>query len=144
MFHSIFECNELKIKYETQNNFKYDYVIRMRFDTVFDENHKLSDEIEHCSKDKNTLYVCDYWNKLPNQLEDILWIASSDNMDIMCNFLIDRETLSEYISVDWQIHSKIYLDKHKIRINGFKTNKLYIYRDYHLEQNISPFNTELL
>ena len=67
-----------------------------------------------------------------------------DIMDIMCNFLIEREIESEYMHLDWQIHSKIYLDKHKIRMNGFKTNKLYIYRDYHLEENISPFNTELL
>jgi hypothetical protein len=35
MFYSIYKCNELKIKYENENNMKFDKVIRMRFDSDF-------------------------------------------------------------------------------------------------------------
>jgi len=144
MFHSIYECNQLKINYEKQNKIEYDFVIRMRFDVVYENGHTLLSEIEHCMKDKMLFYTCDYWNKLPTQIEDICWISSSKIMDIMCDFLLERETNIQKIAVDWQIHSKEYLDKFNIRVSGFEKNKLYIYRDYHLEQNISPFDTHLL
>lgn len=34
MFYSIFKCNELKEMYSYENNFVYDYVIRLRFDAI--------------------------------------------------------------------------------------------------------------
>jgi hypothetical protein len=34
MYYSIYKCNELKETYANENNFVYDYVIRMRFDLV--------------------------------------------------------------------------------------------------------------
>jgi len=36
MYWKIWKCNNLKIKYETENKFKYDIVIRIRPDTIFD------------------------------------------------------------------------------------------------------------
>lgn len=144
MFHSIYECNQLKINYEKQNKIKYDFVIKMRFDIIFDTEHTLLSEIEHCMKDTSALYTCDYWNKLPMDVEDICWISSSTIMDIMCDFLLERETDIPMNHYTWQTHSKIYLDKFNIPVYGFKNNKLYIYREYHLEQNISPIDTHLL
>jgi hypothetical protein len=37
MFKSIFESNKLKTQYELENNFKYDVVIRCRFDITIDK-----------------------------------------------------------------------------------------------------------
>lgn len=51
MFHSIQRCNNLKNNYERDHNFKYDLVIRSRFDLLFTEP-VIIQEINN-----NTLYV---------------------------------------------------------------------------------------
>jgi hypothetical protein len=144
MFHSIYESNQLKLKYEKQNNFRYDYVIRMRFDTVFNPEHRLSEELEQCSIDYNSFYFCDAWKKYPRQLEDVLWLSSSEIMNIVCDILLERETKVEHSCIDWQEHLKEYIERHQIPIRVFKRNELYVYRDFHVEKKISPFNISLL
>jgi len=73
MFYSIKVSNELKSFYEKKNNFKYDVVIRCRFDILinrFDIN--LSDI------DLSYIYTDTVGNGFPN---DQLAISSSENMD---------------------------------------------------------------
>lgn len=39
MFYGIYRCFKLVKRYEVENNFQYDYIIRLRADTVVKENH---------------------------------------------------------------------------------------------------------
>jgi hypothetical protein len=78
MFYSIYKSNQLKSEYESKNNFKYDLVIRCRFDIVinyFDLN--LSD------KDKYIFVGGEHHHGgqsgIPN---DQFAISSSQNMDL--------------------------------------------------------------
>ena len=81
MFYSIKSSNDLKSFYEKKNNFKYDVVIRCRFDIlieIFDIN--LSDI------DLSYIYTDAVGNGFPN---DQLAISSSENMDYYSS-LYDR------------------------------------------------------
>jgi hypothetical protein len=77
MFYSIKASNDLKNFYEKKNNFKYDVVIRCRFDILinrFDIN--LSDI------DLSYIYTDTVGNGFPN---DQLAISNSENMDYYCS-----------------------------------------------------------
>jgi hypothetical protein len=43
MYYSIYKSNELKKQYEIENNFKYDYVIRLRMDVQFEYELDIED-----------------------------------------------------------------------------------------------------
>lgn len=91
MFYSIKQANELKKQYEQENNFKYDCVIRGRFDSALMEEIRIE---EYDLKDVNFLdilhveteVVCDYF-----------WFTNSENMDLSCTIYDDLET---YIDID--------------------------------------------
>ena len=75
MFYSIMKCNDLKLKYEQDNNFKYDCVIRARFD------YNLNTKIDVSKLDLNNIYVnngCTHENLCVN---DHISISNSDNID---------------------------------------------------------------
>lgn len=42
LFYSMMNANMLKLKYETENNFKYDYVVKSRYDVVFSPDRKFT------------------------------------------------------------------------------------------------------
>jgi hypothetical protein len=73
MFYSIKIANDLKSYYENKNNFKYDVVIRCRFDISI-ENF----DINLSEIDLSYIYTDTVGNDFPN---DQLAISSSENMD---------------------------------------------------------------
>ncbi len=73
MYYSIWKSNELKKEYENKNNFKYDCVIRTRFDIKLDYFNLDLDKI-----DLNKIYVSGEINPYPN---DQLAISNSGNID---------------------------------------------------------------
>ena len=82
-WYSVYKCNELKKQYEIENDFKYDLVIRCRFDLNI-INFNL-DNI-----DPNYVYVCGELHRtnksgLPN---DLFAISSSKNMDIYSSIFV--------------------------------------------------------
>lgn len=75
MFYKIKSCNDLKSQYERENNFKYDLVLRGRFDNLY--KHTFDDnEI----KDANSLYLPLFGNF--SGYSDQFAFSSSDNMNI--------------------------------------------------------------
>lgn len=74
--YSFWKANELKKEYEKENNFKYDYVIKLRGDLIFWPNFILKPVMEYI-QGKN-------FKKLPMyHLEDMLYLSTSEGMDIM-------------------------------------------------------------
>ena len=89
---SIFLSNQLKRKYETQNNFKYDVVIRCRFDLPLKQEFNFQDyELD------KYVYVRDIkaeWNgqeipkgnkRIERCINDMFAFSSSVNMDKWCD-----------------------------------------------------------
>lgn len=85
MYHKIYLCNEIKKKYEIDNNFKYDLVIKLRPDLIIAEPIPVS-IIENINK--NTIYYpsinrYDYItsNKIIG-ITDQMALGDSESMDI--------------------------------------------------------------
>jgi len=85
--YSMMISNHLKKMHELRNNFKYDYVVKARFDNVF-QLHSYID-FQRDIKER-TIYFphigrlsCEY-NKL--NLSDCIFYGDSWGMDIMCDF----------------------------------------------------------
>jgi len=74
--YSFWKANELKKEYENENNFKYDYVIKLRGDLIFWPSMILKPILE--------LIMNSELEKLPMyHLEDMLYLSTSEGMDIM-------------------------------------------------------------
>jgi hypothetical protein len=89
MFKSIYESNRLKIEYELENNFKYDIVIRCRFDIVIDEIRDFS----VYSKDM-LIAKSGTLDGLP-VINDIFAFGSSETMDVYSDVINHLETIIE-------------------------------------------------
>jgi len=87
MIYSIFMSNKIKMKYENENNFKYDAVIRTRFDSIIVKPIHIS------NLNLDFLNVSQYTY---NQISDIFCISNSLNMN-------------KYSDV-WNTFKKIYDD----------------------------------
>lgn len=77
MWESIKRSNNLKIKYEKENNFVYDAVIRCRYDLKIESPIVIIDVAE------STLYTSGY-NPRTDIVEDILFYGKSAVIDTIC------------------------------------------------------------
>jgi hypothetical protein len=87
MLYSIMMANELKKRHEIENNFRYDLVIKTRFDLVFDEHSYFPIEniwprsIYHIAGNVGLNHT-DYEN---HGLNDLIFWGDSQSMDIATN-----------------------------------------------------------
>tara|TARA_Y100000593_G_scaffold74585_1_gene137365 strand:- start:4620 stop:5369 length:750 start_codon:yes stop_codon:yes gene_type:complete len=130
MWYSILKANELKINYEKQFNFKYDYVIRSRTDINF---QLVLDDIESYNKDEITMHK---WKTSHPQVtygyKDCFAIGGSDVMNIyssLYNYLVFylnsdtnyRNSIGGEDHIRNEYFLKWHLDKNKIKINEVDT-----------------------
>ena len=138
--YSFIQVNEMrKLREQEQyNGVPYMRVIKMRFDTIFGPNHTIEDELKYMDQ-KEYLATCDIWNKLPNKVEDVKWIASSNVMSIMQEWAeerLDASNITQRHLLDWQEHCKLFLDDRGLYSKPWMINRLYLYRDLHTHINI--------
>lgn len=116
--YSFWKSNELKKDFEKENNFKYDYVIKLRGDLIFWPNFKLEvilKKIINLSIDKIPMY----------HLEDMLYLSTSEGMNLMSGIghPFDGNLLEEFkINYPTDINKRIvkYIEDnfHNIEKNG--------------------------
>ena len=87
-WYKIYNCNELKKEFERKNNFKYDLVIRSRFDIEYGSN--IIDNPILYNKDDCmfTPYIYSY-----DLASDILSISSSQNIDKYCELFKNMDLI---------------------------------------------------
>jgi hypothetical protein len=113
---SVYIANELKKKYEQQNNFKYDCVIRCRFDTGFlqtfnFEEYDLSKHIYTQKVDNDVLY----------HINDSIVFSSSEKMDKWSELHLHiREVADKVVSEITELR-----EKYKNTGGGPDTHDLY-------------------
>mgnify|MGYP003640717655 CR=1 FL=1 len=101
------QCNEMRKKYEKENNFKYDFIIRARTDLVFGQKLVLNDVIE------NAIFLLKHFDsKIP--VHDQFAFGNSELMDIYCqlydHFLPrDKGGRSEEQLHNWLIKNEVKL-----------------------------------
>jgi hypothetical protein len=91
IFYSIYMANLLKRKHELLNDFKYDLVIRTRYDLIYDEKIDVTKYIDIA---KTHIVTSEKFQGLRNNpnfahgnytLTDIFAFSSSENMDVFCD-----------------------------------------------------------
>lgn len=87
MLYSMMMANELKKKYEIENDFRYDLVIKTRFDLIFWREckffyYKILPRTIYCSGGNNGINHTDYEN---HGIEDLIFWGDSESMDIATN-----------------------------------------------------------
>lgn len=123
---------QMKKLHESENNFKYDVVIRIRPDLVMhsskslEEDLRLTDDLEH------SLIFCDFNDKndsVMRYVEDVLIIGCSTAMDYLAQFDdIRRRSLINHI--DWQHHMYDYVvDGLGLRLMKMQNNLVGILRN---------------
>ena len=141
MYYKIFKCNELKSKYETENNFKYDFVWRARLDYIFMDNLNLE-------LNKKTIYSIEdrFATNTRNKLfytNDKFIGSSSEIMDKVCNLYYN---LPKYLEKGIQFDGSTLIQYHIKQIidNNDYTYKLIGHENtYHKCQgrhDIRPIN----
>jgi hypothetical protein len=85
-FYTRFKSNELKIKHEKENNFKYDCVVTSRFDVGY-HNHGLNKtSYIKFNKDYDMNYVYSaWWRQINAGPSDHWFYGNSKNIDTVCN-----------------------------------------------------------
>jgi len=98
MFYSMYYCNFLKQKYELNNHFTYDLVVRTRFDIIFDLRNRF---LIHKMYEQ-TVYTASGVSRFPNELncfnfDDVFFYGTSFTMNFMSNIYryIDKNLTSE-------------------------------------------------
>ena len=81
--YSFWKANELKKEYENENNFKYDYVIKLRPDILLHPNRRLSQDIEMYKSelDNGEFYIENLirdWNIDSHTIDDVYFLSNSN------------------------------------------------------------------
>jgi len=146
--YSFSQVNEMRKRREQKqyNGVSYMRVIKMRFDMLFGNNHTIDDELGYMDQ-KEYLATCDVWNRLPNKVEDVKWIASSNVMDIMQAWAeerLDTSNITARHSLDWQEHCKLFLEDKGLYAKPWMINRLYLYRELHKHTDIKDKGLKVL
>jgi hypothetical protein len=112
MFYKITKCNELKKQHENKHNFKYDIVVRLRTDTIFNK-------VVIFSEDKDKIFIPDKYNW--GGACDQFAYGPSDLMDKFCDLF---PNIKKYVEEGCQFHPEILLDYHckKLNLNIIRQN----------------------
>jgi hypothetical protein len=142
-YYSLFRANELKKKYEIENNIKYDYVFHTRFDVAF------LTQLDFTDYDNNYLYAqhtrwlkrknkdAANWNK--HHISDWWFFSNSQTMDDFCNLYKNLHVYldTKNLPVQYRRHGSVYswspqhlVARKHINSSDYKNKVRYIlYRD---------------
>jgi len=124
MFYRIYRANQLKKKYEQLNNFRYDFVIRSRFDV----------KINEFNFNENYLYLV----TSPNRTIDLFFAGKSYIMDAICEcydwFIRQKpEYLSNFGSAEEIL--RFYIEQLKLNQPFLNTFDITFNKDYPIQVN---------
>lgn len=117
--YGIYKCNELKKEYENQNNFKYNFVIRIRLDFGFLE------PIDIKNYDPNIIYVPSDFGLKRYGFNDQFAIGSSSNMDVYSdayNHIVDilNSGFDDPMGHEQLIQRHLEINNIKFKLKDFK------------------------
>ncbi len=114
MFYSMWKSSQLKQMYEKNHNFKYDCVIKSRFDVA------LLDELDVMNQNLNYINSPDVCGN-PNVISDWFNFSNSDNMDV---YLDVYNNMPEYKSNGVVMTAGEELFTHHYKKNGLEIKKI--------------------
>lgn len=99
MFYKIYACNELRKRFELENNVKYDWIIRSRTDLMF--SHPLNIP----NKEDNTVWIPQFLSG-EGWYTDQFAVADSDSMDLYSSLYFD---LPEYFKSKMEFYPEKFM-----------------------------------
>ena len=134
IFYSQLISNNLRKEYEVENGIKYDFVVKMRTDGVFNPKAKFIDEINEVLKldYQNTIFTLDALEVYKNEkhFEGIMWFAVPHLFDISIDFYYYRKN-STLIGEEYRQLNMLtrYFKEKNIKWSIFPVNnEMIIYR----------------
>jgi hypothetical protein len=135
MLESVYLANEQKKRYEEQNHFKYDCVIRCRFD------YGLISEIDFGSYDiQNHIYVRAAEQPIHEQINDMFAFGSSERMDIWCDLFNNMTDMAEKVIREDKRLAEFYKQTH----NGPDNHNLYAAWNRHHNMNVIGIHYDIV
>lgn len=90
---SWYESIKLKQQYEELHNLKFDYVVKLRPDSIFDSTFKLKDALNVIDSSGvfcfPEYFPLEFEGKIVQSVDDVFWISSSEVVDVAVNFVKD-------------------------------------------------------
>lgn len=129
MWYSIYKSNQLKKHYEIENNMIFDCVIRMRFDSNFDEKILNVSELicENNFFEESTVYI-PFGSRFSSRpfledwydgINDQFALGSSNSMDVYSNIFNEISNLQD-LCFSPELILKNYLERKSITCNRFE------------------------
>jgi MoaA/NifB/PqqE/SkfB family radical SAM enzyme len=144
IFHTLRMSDEMRKEYEKESDVKYDFIIKIRPDILFNPDLRLINEITEILKSdyENTIYTLDCISNINNRIfEDIFWIATPNVFE----FINDYYDLSynKNRQISWQNDMPIYFDKWGLKYEPLPvSNEGMIYPWLNVEHGNSVKNVE--
>lgn len=113
MWYSIFRANQLKIEYENENNMIFDKIVRMRFDSDFQDKTL---NLNNINESLNIPSGRD-WGIINDQFS----IGDSKTMNIFCNLYNEIRNLQGIIFTSENLLLK-HIKNHNLKVNKFDFN----------------------
>jgi hypothetical protein len=140
LWHSFWKSVELKKQYELENNFKYDYVLKLRMDLVLNRHTSFELLQEILTIENNQFKVNQWFGEDPIIFKniplstDVFFISKSKEMDIAADYawaLMKSFSNGEYINLIY------YLSQHNIKTSHFSYVERYaLLRDDFVDRGV--------
>ncbi len=135
-YYSVQKSIELKHEYEIEHNFKYDCVVKSRFD-LGRINRNTSGNgggnpyACQCinfdpTLDMSHLYMA-YWDLFNEGPADMWFYSSSENMDVFLKLY--EKTLTDYLCIGSEYHNAVTTGWPESKSNDFRSNELFKPKD---------------
>jgi hypothetical protein len=131
LWYSWYKSILLKTQYEQFNGFKYDLVIKLRPDVIFDLRYPFENFLSLSLENPDIFYVN---HVLPQRIDDIFFMSSSDIMNAASDFIMKNKNINFCNSLLIS-----HLAKHKITTKSMGFVPYAIYRPEHISHGISPY-----
>ena len=146
LWYSFWKSVELKKQYELENNFKYDYVLKLRMDLILNY-HTPSELFQEIITTKKNQFKTNQWDYGVDTISkntplstDVFFISKSEEMDVTADYLW---VLMKYYDNKDYINLVYYLKEKNIESLKFSyVDRYLLLRDDFVEKGVLKLNKE--
>ena len=140
LWYSFLKSIQYKERYEIENGFEYDCVIKLRYDVIIKLNDNIVTIVDEIQKIKNNIFYINNYYQAPEQTTakdrlayDVIFISKSKEMNIASNYF--WEMAKNYDNNDNYINLPEYLKRNNIETKRVEfIDKFLLLRDDFLDK----------
>lgn len=139
LWYSFLKSIQYKERYEVENGFEYDYVIKLRYDILIKLKDDITTIVDEIQKIENNIFYINNYCSSPNQTMkdrlayDVIFISKSKEMNIASNYF--WEMAKNFDNNDNYINLPEYLKQNNIQTNTIPfIDKFLLLRDDYLDR----------